>query len=229
MQEDYQSGDPYLAFGRRVGIAPPTATKRTHRELRDRLKVVCGLGAMYGAGAFTVASTLGVSECQARQWLQAHHEAYSTYWRWSDAVVDSALLTGSMRTCFGWTLHVTALTRPTTIRNFMMQAHGAEMLRLACCLATERGLQVCAPVHDALLVEGALDEIDEVVTRTQEAMREASEVVLLGFPLRTDTKVVRYPDRYVDDRGKKMWETVMSLLEELEAETEGQNVVTELP
>jgi hypothetical protein len=30
-------------------------------------------------------------------------------------------------------------------------ANGAEMLRLACCLATERGIEVCAPVHDAIL------------------------------------------------------------------------------
>ena len=33
-----------------------------------------------------------------------------------------------------------------------MQANGAEMLRLACCLATERGIEVCAPVHDAVLI-----------------------------------------------------------------------------
>ena len=34
-----------------------------------------------------------------------------------------------------------------------MQANGAEMLRLACCFATERGVRVCAPVHDAILIE----------------------------------------------------------------------------
>ena len=33
------------------------------------------------------------------------------------------------------------------------QAHGAEMLRLACCLVTERGIQLCCPIHDAVLVE----------------------------------------------------------------------------
>ena len=34
-----------------------------------------------------------------------------------------------------------------------MQANGAEMLRLACCLAIERGVKVCAPVHDAILID----------------------------------------------------------------------------
>jgi hypothetical protein len=44
-------------------------------------------------------------------------------------------------------------------------------------------------------------------------MREASEIVLYGFALRTDAKIVRYPDRYLDERGKSMWETVTRLLE----------------
>jgi hypothetical protein len=48
-------------------------------------------------------------------------------------------------------------------------------------------------------------------------MREASEWVLPGFPLRTDAKVVRHPDRYVDDRGRRMWDTVRALLDEADA------------
>ena len=42
-------------------------------------------------------------------------------------------------------------------------------------------------------------------------MAQASEVVLGGFRLRSDAKVVRYPDRYMDERGAKMWDKVMSL------------------
>jgi hypothetical protein len=95
-----------------------------------------------------------------------------------------------------------------------MQANGAEMMRLACCLATERGITVCAPIHDALMVEGPADEIEGVVSQTQQAMREASELVLPGFPLRTDVpRIVRYPDRYMDERGQAMWETVTGLLD----------------
>ena len=33
-----------------------------------------------------------------------------------------------------------------SMMNFPMQANGAEMMRLAACLATERGIEVCAPV-----------------------------------------------------------------------------------
>ena len=89
------------------------------------------------------------------------------------------------------------------------------MLRLACCLATERGIRVCAPVHDALLIEAPLDEIDGRVAELQACMREASRVVLGGaLELGSDAKVVRWPERYMDERGAVMWETVARQLDE---------------
>jgi hypothetical protein len=125
------------------------------------------------------------------------------------------MLRGWLQTVFGWRVHVGTKVNPRSLMNFPVQANGAEMLRLACCLATERGIRVCAPVHDALLVEGPADDIGAVVADTQAAMAEASRVVLGGFELRSDARIVRHPDRYRDPRGVRMWETVMELLAEL--------------
>jgi len=93
-----------------------------------------------------------------------------------------------------------------------MQANGAEMLRLACCFATERGIQVCAPVHDALLVEATIDTIDETVADAAAIMGTASRIVLDGFELRTEAKVVCHPERYMDPRGERFWQEVLSIL-----------------
>jgi DNA polymerase I len=94
-----------------------------------------------------------------------------------------------------------------------MQANGAEMLRLACCLGTERGIEVCAPVHDAVLMCAPPESLDADVARMQEAMREASRIVLNRFELGTDANMVRYPDRYMDERGAVMWGRVMNLID----------------
>jgi hypothetical protein len=51
----------------------------------------------------------------------------------------------------------------------------------------------------------------------QAIMAEASRFVLKDFELGTDASVIRYPDRYLDGRGKLVWETVMAILVELEA------------
>jgi hypothetical protein len=226
MQQDYLSGDPYMSFARRAGAVPADATKKTHGKERDLFKVCCGLGAMYGAGKSSLAMRLGISPAHAQELLHLHRETYPVFWRWSDAIQDFAMLHNYLETTFGWRVHVPPGLDPKTgkplastrsLRNFCMQGNGSEMLRLACCLATERGIAVCAPVHDALLVEGSADDIENVAARTQEAMREASELVLPGFPLRTDAKVIKHPDRYQDDRGRRMWEVVWGLLEEVEA------------
>jgi hypothetical protein len=119
-----------------------------------------------------------------------------------------------LHTVFGWRVHVGIDANPRSLANFPMQANGAEMLRLACCLATERGIRVCAPVHDALMIEAPEAEIEATVAGCQAAMREAAEMVLLGFPLRSDFKIVRHPERYLDPRGAAMWDTVCELLPE---------------
>jgi DNA polymerase I len=149
--------------------------------------------------------------CRARQLLDLHRSTYRTFWKWSDACLDQANLYGALHTVFGWQIRVGSDANPRSLRNFPMQANGAEMLRLACCLLTEQGIRVCAPVHDALLIEAPLEALDAVIATTQELMAQASEVVLGAFRLRSDAKVVRYPDRYMDERGEKMWDKVMSL------------------
>ena len=51
-------------------------------------------------------------------------------------------------------------------------------------------------------------------------MREASAVVLAGFELGTDAQVSRYPDRFMDERGKDMWDRVMGLIAQLPPEAD---------
>src|SRR5262249_49547169 len=198
MQDAYLSGDFYLTFAKMAGTVPAAATKQSHAAEREQFKTVA-LGVLYGLSADGLARKLNVAPCRGRELLRMHQETFRDFWAWSDQVEMEAMLTGRLRTVFGWTVHVGRDANPRSLRNFPTQANGAEMLRLACCLATERGIEVCAPVHDALLVEGTADGIEDVVNRTQTAMREASEVVLPGFPLRTEAKIVRHPERYMDE------------------------------
>jgi hypothetical protein len=91
------------------------------------------------------------------------------------------------------------------------------MLRLACSLATERGLRIVAPVHDALVVEAEAGSIRETVAETQECMARASEAILRGFRLRSDVEIIDYPDRFQDERGLEFWGRITAILETVEA------------
>jgi hypothetical protein len=213
----YESGDPYLAFAKLAGAVPPNATKQTHPAVREQFKA-CALAVQYGMGADSLALKIGQSPFTARELLRKHREAFPRFWRWSEGVVNHAMLKGNLHTVFGWRIRVGSDVNPRMLRNFPMQANGAEMLRLACSLATERGIWVCAPVHDAVLIEAPVAEIDTAVTTMQGAMAEASRIVLDGFELRSEAKLIHYPDRYMDQRGVLMWETVQDVLAELEAD-----------
>jgi DNA polymerase-1 len=212
MIEAYLSGDVYLAFAKQAGLAPVDATKASHGDIRNLCKaVVLGIG--YGMGADALGYRIGKSPAHARDLLDLYRSTYPVFWRWSQAAVDMAILTGKITTVFGWPLHIGQDPNERSIRNFPCQANAAEMLRLACCLGIERAIEICAPVHDAVLIVAPLDRLDDDILAMRAAMTEASRVVLGGFECRTDVVIVRHPDRYADPRGAVMWAKVMDLLD----------------
>jgi hypothetical protein len=215
MVEAYCSGDPYLRFAQQAGAVPASATKQTHPIERELFKTTV-LGVQYGMEWRTLAFRLNCAPALARDLLRAHRETYRTFWKWSNAAVDQAMLYGSLGTALGWTVRVAAGGNTRSLRNFPMQATGGELLRLACCLATERGVEIAAPVHDAVLIVSPLHRLEHDVALTRAVMAEASRVMLRGFELRTDAKIIRYPARYSDPRGATMWARVMKLIAEKE-------------
>jgi DNA polymerase I-like protein with 3'-5' exonuclease and polymerase domains len=213
MMAAYQTGDPYLEFARQAGAVPKDATKLSHGEKRELFKL-CALATQYGMGEEKFAANIGQPVIIARELLHLHRETYRQFWRWSDQVAAHVNLAGHLDTVFGWRLHTKPDYNDRTIRNYPMQGNGAEMMRVACCLATERGIEVCSPVHDAFLIAGPVDRLDEDIAAMQAAMREASGAVLGGFELGSDVKKICAPDRYMDPRGTTMWGKVMKLIGE---------------
>ena len=207
----YESGDPYLEFAKQAGAAPDGATRQTHARVREQFKA-CILGVQFGMGEETLAARIGQPTVEARELLRTHRETYRTFWQWSQAAVDHAMLNGWIWTVFGWNIHSGPQINPRTLGNFPMQANGAEMLRLACCLATERGIRVCAPIHDAVLIEAPLEALDDAKERMQACMAEASRLVLGGFELRSGATTIRYPERFEDERGREMWPKIQGIL-----------------
>ncbi len=216
MATAYRSGDPYLAFGKQAGAIPPEGTKATHKNQRVLFKA-CVLAVQYGMGAESLATRIGQPVDMAKQLLRLHRETYPAFWKWSESAVDRAMLLGRLETVFGWPIHVGPSADPMrganarSLANFPCQAHGAEMLRLACCMLVEAGIGLCCPVHDAVLIEGPADAIDVVVAQARRIMAEASMIVLGGFEIGTDAEIVKYPDRYIDDAGEDFWNTVTRL------------------
>lgn len=226
MQEAYESGDPYLSFAKQAGAVPAQATKHSHAAQREQFKA-CVLAVQYGMGAEGLALRIGQPVPYAQELLRLHRRTYARFWAWNDGVRDYALTQGKLWTAFGWPLYVGGSPNVRSLCNFPMQANGAEMLRLACCLGTEAGIRVIAPVHDAVLIEAPLDELDHVAGQMQGLMREASLAVLGDtFALQSDVTYIRAPGRYLTERGEAMWQRVGNLLERLEADAPTVSLLT---
>lgn len=211
MQKAYQSGDPYLEFAKQAGAAPEGATKATHPLERERFKA-CVLAVQYGMGAESLAQQAGISVTEARYLLELHRSTYRTFWAWSEDVVNYMGIHGQIHTVFGWMLAKGPNSNERSVRNFPMQANGAEMLRLACIYGVEAGVKLCAPIHDAILIEAPSEVFDEHIDLMQDAMVRASRDVLGGFELRSGVEKVHYPERYSDPRGEQVWGVVQDVL-----------------
>ena len=197
MLDLYASGSPYIGFAKRFDEAPSDATKKSHPHIHERYKVGC-LGAQYSMQHVTLAQRLGISTFAAHEMLSQHRGLFSKYWAWVEDWIAHALNTGAMHTSMGWTCR-TGITEfnARSIGNWPVQATGADILRIACIEGHRRGLQLCGSVHDAVLIESSLEQIDADVALMREIMRRASRIVLGDHELRTGVDIVRYPDSYL--------------------------------
>lgn len=215
LMDVYLNEDPYIRFGQLCHIIPEGATKASHPNERARFKE-CLLGTNYGMGVHALSSRAGISERQARDLLNYHKQHFASFWSWLETMIDNGVIKGEMHTCFGFKLH-TQFQQGLTLRNFMLQAHGAEILRLAIIMLLDAGIKVLCPVHDAVLIEDDSSTIDETVKKAQQIMEQASEVVLDGFPVKVEYTIFKHPDRFMDKRGVETWNNIMEIVKDLDS------------
>src|SRR5450759_2484659 len=127
-------------------------------------RLVACLAVLYGMGAALMAMRIEKPKAIAAAWIRNHHRRYSVFWEFIQRAVDHLMRNGSLETELGWHLHPRKDPNPRSIANFPIQANAAEILRVAFCLVTEAGFEVCAPVHDALLVNCRIEDLDRTVT-----------------------------------------------------------------
>lgn len=207
--EAYKSGDPYIAFAKQAGAVPGNATKQSHPDIREQFKT-CMLALNYGMQEESFARRANLPLSRAKELYRMHRSVYKQYWTWIESFMDTGQLLGSVTTRYGWKMH-TRDRKSRTLQNWPMQAHGADILRVAICLCLENRIRVIAPVHDAIVIEGPASTIEKDSETAMWLMMAASNHVI-DFPLRADAKIIRYPDHFTDPRGDLMWKSVWEVI-----------------
>jgi DNA polymerase I len=214
----YESEDSYIFLAKECKEIPPDGTRKEYPEIRSRYKTVM-LSLNYGSTVKGLMAKLKLSEKNAGLLLQWYQSYFSGFWTWYQSYVDTCRLTGMAEGRPWQRKGITFDFNVRKLRNYPMQTIGANMLRLAVVLCDIKGINYIATVHDAIVVECLIEDIDKTIKETKECMIEASRKIFSevdggeGKFIGVDEKIVKYPDVYVDEDGEEMYRLVKSKLD----------------
>lgn len=210
MEQAYQSGNPYLALAKKLGVVPANATKESHRLEHEKFKAVV-LGVNYGRTKHGLSKVLDLPVGECEKLLRGYRKAFSAYAQWQKHVRVLMFGYGRLWVWDGWQCGLGIRPNPRSVGNWPIQSTGAVLLRLAIVLVGRKGVRIIAPVHDAIMVEAREEEIDEHVCLAKEAMDEACRAVLGGV-IRTEHQIIRASGCYYDEKGKKLWDIICDFM-----------------
>jgi hypothetical protein len=191
--------DPYIHLGVAYRLIPEGGTKDTHPDERQRCKSVILGAVLYGMGPESIAHGLEIPLSWGHAiWRQIHSD-FRVYWQWAEVHGDWAAARQPLQTPYGHTLSFgddeIVDFKIGTARNFLTQGVSAEIMRLTAILATEAGIAVCSPIHDAFLIEAPINMIEAEVERMKGYMAQAVELALWpGCAIAVDCVITQYPD-----------------------------------
>jgi DNA polymerase-1 len=214
--------DVYVGFAKLAGAIPEDGTKKSHPEERDQYKSGL-LGNNYGQTPEGLAKKKNLSYRVAKYVCDKHREVYWRWWQWIENQICEASVRGYMSTKWGWRRTVTeedVEEHYNALLNFPIQSSGAEIMRLASVYMLDEGLLVCANVHDAAVIDCAIEDVKEVEAICAVCWKRASAAYIEGFEVGADAKVVCYPDAWLveDKEDLDLWYKIQKLLDEIEAE-----------
>ena len=158
----YMHGDSYIGIGTAWGVIKPDMADEEVAAARKLIKAAV-LGIQYQMGAGQLAKYIKCPKWQAEQFILLHKDVFWKFWRWSDDFVNSAQLNCNAVSGVNWDL-IDHSEKEPTLRNFPIQSAGGEIIRQICCMAVEAGIELCAPIHDAVLVCCPLHEVEQITT-----------------------------------------------------------------
>ncbi len=171
-------------------------------EQRSASKAV-NFGLLYGQGAFALAANIGVSQKEAKAFIERYFERMPKVAAWIEGAKAQALGEGLVRTHWGRIRRIPELESPNKqlqaqgLReavNTIVQGTAADLMRRA-MVRLHRALEASGlearlllQVHDELLMEAPPEEVDRASTLLREAMEGADDLGVLGVKLAAEVR-----------------------------------------
>jgi DNA polymerase-1 len=203
------SGDPAFVDAFRAGadIHRQTAAlifgvdpADVSRTMRDRAKTV-NFAVIYGIGSFSLGRQLGIPNAEAKEFIDRYFERFPGVRSYLDSQVELARRRGYVETLTGRRRYIPEIgSKNFNIRSFgervstnaPIQGTAADLIKIAmidihrALKASDSGARMLLQVHDELLFETPLAEIEATLALVRQRMEGALE---LRVPLRVETGV----------------------------------------
>ncbi|HEY0154636.1 MAG TPA: DNA polymerase I [Longimicrobium sp.] len=176
------------------GVPPEEVTK----EMRDRAKTT-NFAIIYGIGPFSLAGRLGITQAEAKTFIEQYFERFPGVRRYLDEQIEFGRTHGYVETITGRRRYIPEITS----RNFNVRAFGeraatnapiqgssADLIKIAMIRIHEElkrdsgGARMLLQVHDELLFEVPQSGADALLARVRDHMENAMQ---LDVPLRVES------------------------------------------
>lgn len=169
-------------------------------EMRARAKTI-NFATIYGQGPLALSKQLGISQSEAKEFIRRYFERFSGVRRFLDSQVEKAREQGYVETLFGRRRYIPELRDSNygvrafgerTAMNSPLQGSAADLIKIAMInlhgRLKEANLRagMLLQVHDELVLEAPVDEVERVVEMVRHEMETA---VSLTVPLVVDIGV----------------------------------------
>ncbi len=170
---------------------------RVTPEMRSRAKAV-NFGIVYGISDYGLARNIGVSQAEAKDFIDRYFEKYSGVRNYMDSIVAQAKMDGYVTTLMNRRRYLPELSSPSfQVRKFAervamntpIQGSAADIIKRA-MVGVHRRLRdggcrarLLLQVHDELVLEAPREELEEIAAIVNEEMSGAME---LSIPLKVD-------------------------------------------
>ncbi|CAN5387279.1 DNA polymerase I [soil metagenome] len=166
------------------GVPPEQVT----REMRDRAKTV-NFAVIYGIGPFSLAARLGISNAEAREFIDRYFERFPGVRRYLDEQIEKARAQGFVETLTGRRRYIPEInSKNFNVRSFgeraatnaPIQGSSADLIKIAMIRIhhelKEGGARarMLLQVHDDLLFEAPRDEVDDLLRLVRKRMEGAA-------------------------------------------------------
>jgi DNA polymerase-1 len=178
------------------------ALEEVTSDQRSASKAV-NFGLLYGQGAFALAASLGISQKEAKAFIERYFERMPSVATWIEATKEKALAEGLVRTHWGRIRRIPELEsqnqglRAGGLReavNTVVQGTAADLMRRAMVRLHRRlkeeklRSRLLLQVHDELLLEAPPEEVAHASALLKEAMEGADDLGPLGVRLAAEVR-----------------------------------------